>query len=1342
MTRLMSSFKSTELNFNFGKVLMVLILIFTFVFQGVTPVSANPNIKTMTVTVGEGGVDQSSLSKVINIPNLQSIESITTNTGSVSHTKNGENVTINASGGSSSRSENNPYKYSKYVNDYSTSSSDSFSNTKNYNSGGYSGTLTKSGGSFVSSGSPADSKVATHTRSTWVREYKKWNGTDWISDGYDTNFTSTYNYSSGGYTGILSYTNTTYGPVHFYDPPSNPVIGTRYLYRNESNSSVSYSGTVSKPDTRIYRQDYSGTVYQAGTDYYYKYIVTIEYIDNQEPVINATVSDGLVANGNSYFGKEVGHNAIYFEGEVKDNDTDDEISIKYTLFNNDTSSDLDGHTNVVIKSNLSSGSGINHSFNYTINVDETIPDGKYTLKVIAEDDKGGKAEKNTIIFIDNTGPVSILNPENVVAKNTSSIEIKPTSTDNMVDLRETETYLYNRDGGNIGEWTGLNPLTDTGLKANKKYIYKFKAIDKLNNEGDYSNTIERYTLALDPTEVQLIDYSTNSLTLTVVNNIENDEVPETKLIAKKKGTNEVICDTGWSLDATKILTDLVEGEEYEIYLNVRNGDLVTNYPDEGELSLNDTSEPKLTDSDGNPINDIRTNRSPNNNIDNIIELKGKYFSENEGYNMIDIIAKLKDDDIGDMINIKYNIKQDGVLLPLLTDKVLVADIVTTGEEQTIKEKIVVNSTIPEGEITLELWAEDDRGGKSSISSINLNIDKTGPITTAESIEVLSDSSIKIDASAIDAGVGLHETQTFIYNRNGEDITPWSTENFLIDEGLTANKEYSFKVKSKDKLDNIGDYSNILKKYTLALNPVKVQFIESSNNSITLNIVNNDENEITPDTKIILKEKGTNTVVATADWSKDELKILNGLVEGKEYEVYLNVRNEDGVKNYPDNEELRLTASSDPSLVDINDKPLDGVVTVIPVSNFKLIGSSVSTLKVSWDKVNNQEYQLWLVDTDGIEVIESRSSWFSDSGYKFEDIGLLPNTKYIPHISTRRINSSFSMPPVVVENTSKSFTNAEGISKGSFESGEDYIKITLIVDSLNNPSYTEYEIKNDVTDQKKTITHSNPIWKNTNLSKESYYSYSVRVINKNEEPSYFTRLTFTNGEEPHTYIPDLDISDDVIDKPDYGDVINLDDLKTWDTSKPVEFNPEELNNKAVQLNGEIFVVTQNKMETIKNKEKVEVAYYAFSKEGFGYSDWKELNEGFFEDKVHFNIPGYYKTHFKFKDYIRESSPLIINYLADWISPNITIAENKIKGQTVVTNSNFDIRLGAEDNISEYLFYSLDNGVTYYLLKDDITDISFTNINKSSAGVLNNLSVRVCDINGNVVEKMFSVWGINK
>lgn len=217
----------------------------------------------------------------INLLDLISIDGITVDTGEVSYIGNGEELTITVKNGKSSRSEYDDKKYSKTVTDYSTSSSNSFSSSRSYNSGGYTGTLYKNGSSYVSSGSyyPGDSKEVTHTAEIVESNYWKWNGTkwEWVRRTYSGS-QSSYYYNSGGYSGTLSQVARKESPPYYNDYPSNPTVGQEFLYHG-CYITVTFAGTVTKPavDTRVYRQDYKGTVYMGGTTYYYKYNVNIKY---------------------------------------------------------------------------------------------------------------------------------------------------------------------------------------------------------------------------------------------------------------------------------------------------------------------------------------------------------------------------------------------------------------------------------------------------------------------------------------------------------------------------------------------------------------------------------------------------------------------------------------------------------------------------------------------------------------------------------------------------------------------------------------------------------------------------------------------------------------------------------------------------------------------------------------------------------------------------------------------------------------------------------------------------------------------------------------------------------
>lgn len=218
-------------------------------------------------------------SKTITIDYLDEVVGINVDTGSVHYSVNGDNITITVSNGVPT----SQYPDIKIVTDYRTSSSDNFPASIQYNSGGYSGTLYSYGSSYVISGSPADSKTVT-AKSEINTTYEEgltnpWEVTYADSVG-DNPAPQTYYYSdSDGYSGTLPRTGTEEGcgredhNVFVYEPSEQEGREKWHVYRYYR---AIYSGTVTKPDTRVWQQEYRGTVY-GPTISYYSYTVTLVY---------------------------------------------------------------------------------------------------------------------------------------------------------------------------------------------------------------------------------------------------------------------------------------------------------------------------------------------------------------------------------------------------------------------------------------------------------------------------------------------------------------------------------------------------------------------------------------------------------------------------------------------------------------------------------------------------------------------------------------------------------------------------------------------------------------------------------------------------------------------------------------------------------------------------------------------------------------------------------------------------------------------------------------------------------------------------------------------------------
>lgn len=238
-----------------------------------------------TTNVSFGSSTAQSSIQTISLKDLVEIKSVTVDNGTVTYTVNGENVTINVNNGSA-YSHYSPYMYSRNAGAIKSSSTDSFPDSIPFSSGGYSGTLYKSGSSTVSSGiyTPADSKFVTGQSSS---NYNSggYSGTlsQYVASGSYTQADSkqvkfvraapsseTYYYNQDGYSGILPRVDQDSIYAIYIGTVTRPSVDTRVY---------AYQGTVTRPavDTREYSQTYSGYVYMGGYYSTYSYQVNIIY---------------------------------------------------------------------------------------------------------------------------------------------------------------------------------------------------------------------------------------------------------------------------------------------------------------------------------------------------------------------------------------------------------------------------------------------------------------------------------------------------------------------------------------------------------------------------------------------------------------------------------------------------------------------------------------------------------------------------------------------------------------------------------------------------------------------------------------------------------------------------------------------------------------------------------------------------------------------------------------------------------------------------------------------------------------------------------------------------------
>lgn len=225
----------------------------------------------------------SSISTTITIPNIDSVVSITLNTGTATFSLSGTELTINCSNGSPIRYDSYSYTPQKYVNFTRRSSSYNTQSSYYYNDGTYSGYIPVTVQCYLESGSEGyyDSYTAYDSQTATKTDNYRWNGSSWGSVTSTSYSPSSMSYWNNGYTGNL----TPYswnGPEPNYPATPSPKPATGTTTSRSASGTLTYYGTVGKtvPSTAVYREDYAGTVYaatQSGSTAIYKYTITVTY---------------------------------------------------------------------------------------------------------------------------------------------------------------------------------------------------------------------------------------------------------------------------------------------------------------------------------------------------------------------------------------------------------------------------------------------------------------------------------------------------------------------------------------------------------------------------------------------------------------------------------------------------------------------------------------------------------------------------------------------------------------------------------------------------------------------------------------------------------------------------------------------------------------------------------------------------------------------------------------------------------------------------------------------------------------------------------------------------------
>lgn len=371
--------KTTNTTFSLFLLALLINTFTTYAFESDEKI----NIKSQTTSSISNSYSQRVTKKIKLEDRAVKVNSIDVNNGKVvsfSFDSSTKILTLIVDSGTSN-SLYNPYKYSKSVSVEKDSSSTSFQSSVYYSSGGYSGTLYKSGSYYKNSSltEPADSKtISSYDSTTVLYDVYKNDSNDAktesaIASNVRSDVMSLYNwstsdtryYSSGGYSGTLR-ASITAKAVGMVSVTEYPLLKDGE-WRGRVSVTRSFSGTVTKPEVPWYTQKYSGTVYASGYDDVYSYKLTINYEKSPLPPNKPAISSPTNTS-NLYFYNEI----IEVAWSYSDPEGYPLIATKITFTNKLTGEEI----NYIVSGNKTS-----------YDIPATFPKGAYDITVTVKNSK-------------------------------------------------------------------------------------------------------------------------------------------------------------------------------------------------------------------------------------------------------------------------------------------------------------------------------------------------------------------------------------------------------------------------------------------------------------------------------------------------------------------------------------------------------------------------------------------------------------------------------------------------------------------------------------------------------------------------------------------------------------------------------------------------------------------------------------------------------------------------------------------------------------------------------------------------------------------------------------------
>ena len=173
----------------------------------------------------------------------------------------------------------------------------------------------------------------------------------------------------------------------------------------------------------------------------------------------------------------------------------------------------------------------------------------------------------------------------------------------------------------------------------------------------------------------------------------------------------------------------------------------------------------------------------------------------------------------------------------------------------------------------------------SVSKITIPNTPNAPTVTA------NDDSTKMNIS----WTNIEGATEYILYRDGTEIYRGNSTTYEDNE-LAPNTAYAYTLKAKNESGESPEGSSETK-YTRANNPLSIIVTGKTSSTATLDITNDPLNTNIPEIMVEARKKESGEVVGTSPYSTQLTdRLINGLENNVEYEIWAKVKNNDGVEN--------------------------------------------------------------------------------------------------------------------------------------------------------------------------------------------------------------------------------------------------------------------------------------------------------------------------------------------------------------------------------------------------------------------------------------------------------------